>query len=113
MKLQDLQKLFEQEQRRELEFAGACHDCGVDTSVVARVSDDGQVTVTGGAVYQPWEKQIFFIKCDKCLQADPVLRNYQPTLVYSRVVGYLTPIDQWNKGKRAEFYKRETFNVEA
>jgi len=32
--------------------------------------------------------------------------------VYSRVVGYLRPVNQWNKGKRAEFRKRKTFVVE-
>ena len=27
----------------------------------------------------------------------------QPCEVYSRIVGYLRPIDQWNKGKQEEF----------
>lgn len=31
--------------------------------------------------------------------------------VYSRVVGYLRPVAQWNKGKRAEYGLRETFAV--
>ena len=35
------------------------------------------------------------------------------TEVYSRVVGYLRPVDQWHEGKRAEFGKRSTFNVDA
>ena len=30
--------------------------------------------------------------------------------VYSRVVGFLTPISQWNKGKREEFGDRVTFD---
>lgn len=30
--------------------------------------------------------------------------------VYSRVVGYLRPIDQWNDGKAAEFHDRELFD---
>ncbi|MGB7000982.1 MAG: ribonucleoside triphosphate reductase [Halobacteriota archaeon] len=34
------------------------------------------------------------------------------TEVYSRVVGYLRPIKQWNKGKREEFRTRKTFVVE-
>ena len=34
------------------------------------------------------------------------------TEIYSRVVGYLRPVKQWNKGKRAEFVKRKTFRVE-
>jgi ribonucleoside-triphosphate reductase len=29
--------------------------------------------------------------------------------VYSRVVGYLRPVDQWNDGKQAEFAIRHTF----
>lgn len=28
-------------------------------------------------------------------------------LVYSRVVGYFQPVDQWNAGKRAEFKERK------
>jgi len=30
--------------------------------------------------------------------------------VYSRVVGYLRPVDQWNDGKQAEFAIRKTFD---
>jgi len=29
--------------------------------------------------------------------------------VYSRVVGYLRPVNQWNDGKKAEFNRRQTF----
>ena len=31
--------------------------------------------------------------------------------IYSRVVGYLRPIDQWNAGKQAEFSGRKTFDA--
>ncbi len=30
--------------------------------------------------------------------------------VYSRVVGYLSPIHRWNKGKREEFGDRKTYD---
>jgi anaerobic ribonucleoside-triphosphate reductase len=33
-----------------------------------------------------------------------------PSEVYSRVVGYLRPVDQWNDGKQAEFAIRKTFD---
>jgi len=33
--------------------------------------------------------------------------------VYSRVVGYLRPVDQWNDGKQAEFAMRRTFEKSA
>ena len=32
--------------------------------------------------------------------------------IYSRVVGYLRPVNQWNNGKAAEYKDRKTFNVE-
>ena len=33
--------------------------------------------------------------------------------VYSRIVGYIRPISQWNKGKQMEFHNRTPFDVEA
>ena len=35
----------------------------------------------------------------------------QETEVYSRVVGYLRPVKQWNSGKLAEYGNRRTFKV--
>ncbi|MCP4114511.1 MAG: ribonucleoside triphosphate reductase [Desulfobacteraceae bacterium] len=40
--------------------------------------------------------------CPKCEKA---------TEVYSRVVGYLRPVKQWNNGKQTEFCMRKTFKV--
>lgn len=34
----------------------------------------------------------------------------QPCEVYSRIVGYIRPVNQWNRGKRAEFSDRKEFN---
>jgi len=35
----------------------------------------------------------------------------QATEVYSRVVGYLSPVHRWNKGKQEEFNDRRTYRV--
>lgn len=35
----------------------------------------------------------------------------QPCEVYSRVVGYLRPVGQWNKGKQQEFKERKEFKM--
>jgi anaerobic ribonucleoside-triphosphate reductase len=32
--------------------------------------------------------------------------------VYSRICGYIRPVEQWNEGKRAEFTDRSKFKVE-
>ena len=33
------------------------------------------------------------------------------TEVFSRVVGYIRPVNQWNDGKQEEFRQRKTFEV--
>ncbi len=49
--------------------------------------------------------------CPKC-KATPDAPP-QSCEVYSRVVGYLRPVQQWNKGKREEYSQRVVFGVEA
>ena len=34
-----------------------------------------------------------------------------PCEVYSRIVGYLRPVQNWNEGKKQEFKDRKTFKV--
>jgi len=34
-----------------------------------------------------------------------------PCEIYSRVVGYLRPVNQWNDGKTSEFNIRKTYKV--
>jgi ribonucleoside-triphosphate reductase len=44
----------------------------------------------------------------------PTCQSAQKTTeceIYSRVVGYLRPVNQWNRGKQQEFSDRKTFNV--
>lgn len=43
-------------------------------------------------------------------QQDTCPRCDEPCEVYSRVVGYLRPVKQWNKGKQEEFNSRTVFN---
>ncbi len=81
------------------------------------MAPDGKVTITGGAMYHPQIGPIetdrsYYFKCPECHDNDPVLRNYMPTDVYSRVVGYLTPTRNWNDGKLAEFKLRSTYKIE-
>jgi len=34
-----------------------------------------------------------------------------PCEVYSRCVGYIRPLSQWNNGKREEFRERKTYKI--
>lgn len=35
------------------------------------------------------------------------------TEVYSRVVGYFRPVNQWNKGKQEEFSERREYSIDS
>ena len=71
--------------------------------------EDG-IHIHGGSVYEPTH-QNFFLKCDACFQKDSTLRNFQKCEVYSRVVGYLRPVAQWNDAKQEEFRDRKLFDT--
>ncbi len=45
-------------------------------------------------------------KVEKCSDCDTT------TEIYSRVVGYLRPVQQWNNGKQCEFAMRKTFSTD-
>jgi len=103
-----LEELFAREQVAEIEFRGRCHDCGKDVAIVTHLADDGSLTVTGGAL---WYTSRVFAKCDDCFATSPLLTAYQPCEVYSRVVGYMRPVMQWNLGKKEEWENRVPFKL--
>ena len=39
-------------------------------------------------------------------------KEKQKCEIYSRVVGYLSPVSEWNKGKKEEYKDRQTFSRE-
>ncbi|MBE9570757.1 MAG: hypothetical protein IMF11_09020 [Proteobacteria bacterium] len=115
-KAEDLQKFFDKSPGPRIGFKATCHDCGEPICIKMDMDYTGKVTVKGGALYSAQvgptqEDKAFFLKCDACFKKDPVLRNFQPCEVYSRVIGYLRPVGQWNDGKQAEFKLRSTFKV--
>jgi anaerobic ribonucleoside-triphosphate reductase len=76
-----------------------CHDCGK--------------SIEHNEEYMPYKVgSELYTKCKECHKKDSVLRNFQQTEVYSRVVGYIRPVTQWNKGKQAEFKDRAEYIVE-
>lgn len=50
-------------------------------------------------------------KKDKCCEGDKNCCR-TPCEIFSRIVGYLRPVMQWNPGKVAEFAKRQEYKVE-
>ncbi|MGB2791075.1 MAG: anaerobic ribonucleoside-triphosphate reductase [Candidatus Moraniibacteriota bacterium] len=70
-----------------------CHDCGK--------------ALERGAEYMPYEVNgETMAKCRACHEVKPELSDFQKTETYTRVVGYIRPVEQWNKGKQQEYADR-------
>ncbi len=110
MKIEDLKKYFEKAKSNQIQFQGICHDCKQIVIIDVDQAKDGKVTVKGGALYKEDEK--LFMKCDGCFKKNPILENFRKCDVYSRVVGFLRPVKDWNKGKRAEWENRVDYELE-
>lgn len=93
-----MKKIFKsEEEARE----AACFDCGceVKRGVVLLYEDNG--------------KEFFVSKCKDCFAKDEGLSEYKQCEVYSRIVGYLRPVNQWNDGKKQEYSERKEYKVPA
>lgn len=88
------------------EIEKICHDCKKAIEV------DGEMINNGVYLeYQNGDKKINVYKCNDCYAKNASLTNYQPCEVYSRVVGYIRPVQQWHKGKKQEYGERKEFAV--
>jgi len=83
-----------------------CHDCKKNIEVEGEAISNGVYLE-----YQNGDAKISVYKCNDCYAKSPALTNYQPCEVYSRVVGYIRPVQQWHKGKKQEYGERSEFKV--
>lgn len=81
-----------------------CHDCGKEIKISGDTIDNGVYLI-----YENGDKKIDIFKCNECYAKTPALTNFQECEVYSRVVGYIRPVQQWHKGKKKEYSEREEF----
>ena len=59
--------------------------------------------------YKDGEDIVEVVKCESCYNQNLSLNRFRNCEVYSRVVGYVRPVRQWNVGKRREFGDRECY----
>jgi len=83
-----------------------CHDCGKEVKITNDEIKNGHLLI-----YDDNGEKINILKCDKCFKNNPGLTNFRDCEVYSRVVGYLRPISQWNKGKQEEYKDRIEYKL--
>jgi anaerobic ribonucleoside-triphosphate reductase len=83
-----------------------CYDCSKEIEV------KGEELIGAKLLkYNDGKEDIFIYKCDPCFEKSPALTGYQECEVYSRVVGYIRPVQQWHPGKQAEFNDRVEYEV--
>ena len=51
----------------------------------------------------------YVVQTSEPVEPEPLKRRV-PCEVYSRIVGYLRPVRNWNQAKQAEFAARKTFD---
>jgi Zn finger protein HypA/HybF involved in hydrogenase expression len=85
-----------------------CYDCSKKLNVSGEEIEGGKLLK-----YQDEEtkEEFYIVKCDECFKNNQALTSFRDCEVYSRIVGYMRPVQQWNVGKRLEFERRKNYKV--
>lgn len=85
-----------------------CHDCKAPIELEGKEIKNGFLL---GYDDKTTGERIKVFKCNSCFEKNPALTNFRKCEVYSRVVGYIRPVQQWHEGKEQEFKERKTFEM--
>jgi len=83
-----------------------CHDCKKEIAIEGEEIKNGVQLA-----YDNSGEIINVFKCNDCYAKNASLTNFQPCEVYSRVVGYIRPVQQWHTGKKQEYAERVEFKA--
>jgi ribonucleoside-triphosphate reductase len=83
-----------------------CYDCKKAIEVEGEEIKNGVLLA-----YQDGDEKKVIFKCSSCYEKNPGLTNFRQCEVYSRVVGYLRPVQQWHVGKKQEFEDRKNYKI--
>lgn len=83
-----------------------CHDCKKEIKFEDKEIKNGVLLN-----YKEEGEDFMVFKCNQCFKENPSLTNFRRCEVYSRVVGYLRPVSQWNVGKRREYKERKEYKI--
>ncbi len=83
-----------------------CYDCGKKIEFKGDEIANGKMLI-----YDTKDGKIAVFKCTECAEKHPELTDYQDCEVYSRIVGYIRPVQKWHPGKVEEFKDRVEFEV--
>ncbi|MDP1852894.1 MAG: anaerobic ribonucleoside-triphosphate reductase [Candidatus Omnitrophota bacterium] len=83
-----------------------CHDCAKKIEINGELIENG--------VYLNYDnngEKINIFIFNECFAKNKALTKFQPCEVYSRVVGYIRPVQQWHKGKKQEYGERLEYKM--
>lgn len=83
-----------------------CHDCKKDIEIKDKDIKNGVLLK-----YENDGEKIKIFKCNECFEKNSALTNFRECEVYSRVVGYLRPVQQWHIGKKQEYKERQEYEL--
>ncbi len=83
-----------------------CFDCGCNITAKEEELENGKLLQ-----YKDENEDVFVFKCNNCFSENKGIKDYKECEVYSRIVGYLRPVQQWNDGKKQEYCERKEYKV--
>lgn len=105
-----LNKLFKEDKVKCIELSGECQKCKSPVSIV--IWEEGlQVEGNGGVIIGPADDDKPQFKCSECLEKDGGRISPTKCEVFTRVCGYLRPVQGFNPGKREEFKMRTNYKT--
>lgn len=90
----------------QIKGKNCCHDCQKEIEL-----QDEEIKNGVFLSYDDNGEKITIFKCQDCYGKNPGLTNFRQCEVYSRIVGYLRPVQQWNVGKQQEFAERKEYQA--
>ncbi len=84
-----------------------CFDCGCKITLKEDDIENGSLLS-----YKEDNEDIFIFKCDDCFAKNKEIADYKECEIYTRIVGYLRPVKQYNPGKQQEYKERVEYKVE-
>lgn len=88
-------------------ISAVCVDCDEEFVLDLERTSETAIEIKNGAIARRYRK--YLCKCQECFDADKSFG--QDTEVYSRVVGYLRPVGNWNQAKKQEFGIRKNYAI--
>ena len=105
-----LNKIFKDDKVKCIELHGLCQKCKKPVDIVIW-EKDLEVEGNGGVIIGPAYDDKPQFKCSECLEESRGMISPTVCEVFTRVCGYLRPVQGFNPGKREEFKMRTNYKT--